>query len=115
AISLLYILFVVNSMLLIVYADHYYRTEKAHMQREMFKVSLQIAAQQIGRHIITLQTIAQSLALDMSNETINASVLKNRIENDMRDNADIANIIVASQDNDKWDIQSFGRNTPHEA
>ena len=115
AISLLYILFVVNSMLLIVHADHYYRTEKAHMQREIFKVSLQIAAQQIGRHIITLQTVAQSLAFDMSNETINASVLKNRIENDMRDNADIANIIVASQDNDKWDIQSFGRNTSHEA
>ena len=95
--GLLYILFIFNTVLLVLYLTSYYYEHKAlqHKDALTFKGALQKSAQMVDYRIANVEAVANSLALDISHAALTPTAIAATMQQVMRENPDISATIYA--------------------
>ena len=104
--SLVYLLFICNTALLMLYLANSYYEQSMLRQKDtlLFKGALQKAAQMVDYRIATVEMVANALAIDVTNSELTAAALPARLQLDLQENPDLNSIIYARKKNSGWEI-----------
>lgn len=105
----LYILFILNTIMLVLFIMQYHRARSIYLQKQnsQFQISLKQAAQQIDTAIANIETIANSMVLDITNQTPDQHTLQQWLQKTLQQNSNLFSISVALKKDALWNLLSM--------